>query len=558
VNINKTGSRTDGPWALPTPLTQSFNGHNNALNWQATITFSEDGKRKAIVRYYDGSLRSRQTVTKDNTTNTVVTAETFYDGQGRPAVQVLPVPGINNIISYIGGLNLFKSNTQLNLPNDQTLTDDPAKFFDMQPIATAISITPALATNTGASKYYSTSNPELSSGTNAHIPDAEGYPYTVTRYMPDATGRVMAQSGVGAAMQMGKGHETKYYYGTPAQEELDGLFGTEAGNYTHYYKNMVKDANGQMTVSYTDMHGRTIASALAGDAPTNLVALDLTQYPNQTGTNINRNLLDNNSNVVKNNSIESVNTLLVPATTNYSFRYELNADKLSLTSCTGASICYDCLYDLEITITDESGDHDPIVRKFKNVSLRSGDDCNSTSSSPTFSKDTYINVSNSTCDNVSNNVIQFCESLQPGSYSVRKTLTISEASLQADKDLYITKGLCDTEQTLITTIYNALVSSSGCGNTPPANTCSDCLAKLGSQTDYRTNFLNSIGNPSPVPADGSCAVPDQCSGVRLLAAASRSNDWLTGLLQGSGTAQGTPPAPRPRPASGPANNARQC
>jgi hypothetical protein len=266
----------------------SFGGHDNNLNWQVTTSYAEDGKRKTVMQYYDGSLWNRQTVTKDNVTNTTLASETFYDGQGRPAVQVLPAPGLTSVIAYTKNLNLF---------NGQSQNEDPAKFFDLQPAATPNSLTSPLAATTGAAQYYSASNPEVNDGSNKYIPDAEGYPYTVARYTPDGTGRVMSQSGVGADLKMGSGHETKYYYGGAAQEELDGLFGTEAGNHTHYLKNMVKDANGQMSVSYVDMHGRTVATALAGDAPQNIAALNLnqTQYPNQAGTNITRNLLDNTS-----------------------------------------------------------------------------------------------------------------------------------------------------------------------------------------------------------------------------------------------------------------------
>src|SRR5690606_39915586 len=67
-----------------------FMGHQRRLNWQSSITFAEDGKRKVVVQYFDGSLRSRQTVTKDNSTGTTLVSETYYDYQGRPAMQVLP------------------------------------------------------------------------------------------------------------------------------------------------------------------------------------------------------------------------------------------------------------------------------------------------------------------------------------------------------------------------------------------------------------------------------------------------------------------------------------
>jgi RHS repeat-associated protein len=483
VNINKTGNRTDGLWSAI--QVQPFAGHNNALNWQATISFAEEGKRKAVIQYYDGSLRGRQTVTKDNSTNTVVSAETFYDGQGRPAIQVLPAPGVSNIMKYTTGLNLFEG---------QTVNADPTRFFDMQPLLTPNSLTTRLKSDTGASKYYSASNQDAGTGINAHIPDAEGYPYTVTRYTPDATGRIMAQSGVGAALQMGKGHETKYYYGTPAQEELDGLFGTEVGNYTHYFKNMVKDANGQMSVSYVDMNGRTIATALAGDAPAGMQALDLntTQYPNQAGTSITRNLLNKNTNIVKNNSVESVTSLLVPATTNYAFRYELTPQVLQLTSCTNTSVCYDCMYNLEFAIADESGDAAPIIKKFNNVKVTPDDSCS-----------TPVTSFKDEANNTVSNIIQFTQQLQPGSYTIRKTLTISEASVQTYKDMYITKGLCKAEQTLIDEVYTALLDSSTCDDAPPASACAACNISLGDSATYRTAYLKSIYDsvPSQVPAN---------------------------------------------------------
>ncbi|MBS1565362.1 MAG: hypothetical protein JST39_13295, partial [Bacteroidetes bacterium] len=82
-----------------------YNGHQRNLNWQATTSFAEEGKRKTVVQYYDGSLRARQTVTKDNTTNTTIVSESFYDYQGRPVIQVLPSPTLHTIIGYSRNFN---------------------------------------------------------------------------------------------------------------------------------------------------------------------------------------------------------------------------------------------------------------------------------------------------------------------------------------------------------------------------------------------------------------------------------------------------------------------
>lgn len=478
VNLRNSGTRTDGPWSYV--RFQAFNGHDSTLNWQSTITYAEEGKRKAIMQYYDGSLRGRQTVTKDNVTNTVISGETFFDGQGRPAVQVLPVPGVSTTIKYTNDLNFFKGQLSID--------EDPAKFFDLQPIATPNSFTTPMDTTRGAAKYYSALNPEINTGSNVTIPKAEGFPYSYTRYTPDGTGRLMAQSGVGAAFQMGKGHETKYYYGSASQEMLDGLFGTEVGSYSHYFKNMVRDANGQMSVSYVDMHGRTIATALAGESPTNLTALDLnaSQYPNQAGRYITQNLISKNSNIAKNNSIEAINTLLVPARGLYNFRYELNPQSLQLTL--GTTLCYDCMYNLEISITDESGDTAPIVKKYNNINVSADDNC--ATAIGQFANDTTGAVSN---------IAQFSLTLEPGSYIVRKSLALSESSVQKYREEYLVKAIGKTEQQVIDSVHTVLKTVSGCAVAPPVVNCKACLDSLGTLVSYKTKYLNSIGNPTVTP-----------------------------------------------------------
>src|SRR5690606_30809065 len=91
---------------------------------------------------------------------------------------------------------------------------------------------------------------------NKFIPNSEGsiageaYPFTETRFTAD--GRLASRGGVGPDFQIGSGQETKYYYESVAQEELDALFGTDAGLASHYFKNIVRDANGQYSVGYSD------------------------------------------------------------------------------------------------------------------------------------------------------------------------------------------------------------------------------------------------------------------------------------------------------------------
>ncbi len=491
VNIDENGTRLDGPWS--NRITYAFSGHEPKFNWQVTTSFAEEGKRNTVIEYYDGSLRPRQTVTKDNENKTTIASETFYDPQGRPAIQILPVPEINpggeaSVIKYKHNLNFF--NTQL--PGQ-----DPADIFDLKPIN---SLEPLVGSidHKGADYYYSDKNPEHNTGINKYIPDAGGYPYTQTQYTPDGTGRVMIQSGVGAAHKMGSGRETKYYYGSPAQEELDGLFGTEVGNRTHYFKNMVKDANGQLSVSYVDMHGRTIATALAGAPTTNLQSLNFNNndvYTNQSSQQVVRDLLDDNTNIVKENAVESVNTILVSAPGTYTFDYSLDPDKLQLASCTPeVQLCYDCLYDLEISITDETGDTNPLVWTITNVSLDPDDDC-----STPVSDLTVMSSPIGSQATVSGTTISFSRSLEPGSYSVRKTLSISESSFQRYLQLYSSKAMCQTKEQLTNSIFADLKEETGCDDPSPeegeiAAACTACMENLGeSDEEFKDNYLSSLG-----------------------------------------------------------------
>jgi|GEM_PF-612151 len=487
VSIKDNGSCIDGVWSDVQQF--QFDGHNSGLNWQATTSFAEDGKRKSVMQYYDGSLRSRQTVTKDNSTNKTITAETFYDGQGRPALQVLPAPGISEVIAYTKNLNLF---------NEQSANEDPANYFDLKPINEPDDNERKLQTSGGASRYYSSANEAINTGNNKFIPNADGYPYSLTRYTPDATGRVQAQSGVGEEFRMGGGHETKYYYGTTSQEELDGLFGTEVGEFSHYFKNMVRDANGQMSVSYVDMHGRTIATALAGNSPASLKPLDIGNpniYDLQKDANITSNLLSSGTNTVKDNALESVNTILVPASGIYNFSYHLDPAALQLPKCSSPDLCYKYIYNLEIAINNEAGENS--IQLIQNGTA-------STTSTPNLTKK-FNNKSNfnangcsaaftdETGSPVADNIVNISVQLQPGSYTIRKTLTLDEESLQTYLQQYLQPnvGICSTKEQIIDSIYTILKSTTGCEvtNSSTVSDCQRCQDQLGTFQQYKAGYL---------------------------------------------------------------------
>lgn len=237
--------------------------HEDKKNWQYQSTYAEDGKKKEVVQYFDGSLRGRQTVTRINSHNQSVVAETVYDNEGRGVVQILPVPQDNPALKYYTGLNKSDISGGV-LPYSH-------KNFDWEttvdPNVCETQLAEKLHGSSGSGNYYSTAGHTSDTDWQQFVPDAKGYGFTIVEYTPDNTGRMRKQSGVGIDHTLGSGHETMYYYTQPAQEELNRLFGHKVGYKQRYKKNMVVDANGQVSISYLDPQGRVVATTLAGADP---------------------------------------------------------------------------------------------------------------------------------------------------------------------------------------------------------------------------------------------------------------------------------------------------
>lgn len=439
----------------------SYEGHERNLNWQSNISFAEEGKRKVVIQYFDGSLRSRQTVTKDNTTNKTIVAETYYDYQGRPAIQVMPAPSLSNVIQYTAAFNVSINGAEYTQSNYDTLPN-PGLYCTTS--ADSMSVL------SGASQYYSPNNPNKMIGMNQFIPDAKRYPFTETEYTQDNTGRISRQSGVGPDHQLGTGHETKYFYGTPDQKELNALFGTEVGDKSHYFKNMVRDANGQYSVSYVDMRGRTIATALAGNAPEGIAAL-----PSNNSVMVTESLADSGSVFFQDLSIIHQKSMLVPVAGNYNFKYSLTPEALTIPNCDSIDICYTCLYDLEITITDNCNNQNmPGDSAFKTI-IRNFSFGEIAASCPPGS------------DPLS---VQFDLLLQEGSYQVTKKLTVNKDAYFYYRDsIYLPNNTCVSMEDFINEQKEIIANL----NTSCIPSCDSCRSSLGTLDEFRDDFAAQTG-----------------------------------------------------------------
>jgi RHS repeat-associated protein len=422
--------------------------HERNLNWQYNATFAEEGKRKEVMSYFDGTLRNRQTVTINNSDNIAVAQESVFDPLGRPTVNILPAPINNNQLKYYPGLNVN---------ND----GEPYSHTDITEGISCRTGAAEMKTTSGASQYYSAANPFTSFRLSRYIPDAEKFPFTVTEYTGDNTGRIRSQGGVGPAFQMGSTHETRYFYEKPTQTELDRLFGVEAGYAEHYLKNTVQDANGQLSVSYVSASGKTIATALAGPAPTNLEALPSNgegAVVSQTNEMFGPTSFERNASDYR---MFATASFVVKTSGIYKFDYRVDPYKLqTLYSNEDSVICSNCYYDVVIRIKN---DCDSVL--------------NETIRPSAFSFDTSCVYSDTIRGSIELNISKI------GEYYVSYSLRVSEKALNYfdsthfEKNTDIKRFNSFLQQSLLSTDFY------GC-----FNDCETCIDELGTKDEFVDRF----------------------------------------------------------------------
>lgn len=180
-----------------------YEGLEDSLTWQYTASYAEEGKKKEVLSFYDGSLRKRQEVTVLNTDSVAVVGEFFYDYVGRQAIVSVPVPTLNKGLRYYGtngNMNgAFNGIVHKNDYDADTTIGRPHPF----PV------------NSGSAIYYSSANPfvnHIQWPNINQVPQDSGYTYSHTRYLADGTDRVHSQSSPGAAFKMGGGHDKVYLW----------------------------------------------------------------------------------------------------------------------------------------------------------------------------------------------------------------------------------------------------------------------------------------------------------------------------------------------------------
>ncbi len=452
--------------------------HDKKKNWQLTTTFAEEGKKKEVINYADGSNRSRQSVTRINSTKDVIVAETIYDFQGRPAINVLPVPVKKEDCEDENYEPAIRFYPEFNV-NDGGVSYTKQDFDLDDENNDCVSLTNPMGTQNGASNYYSPINPDKNNQ-QAFLPDAKKYPFTQVEYTPDNTGRIRRQSGVGEDFMLNTTHETKYLYGKPDQIYLDRLFGSEVGYAAHYKKNAVIDANGQVSVSYLDQEGRVVATALAGTVDNGMIPLE-------SETDATKQLTVDyfEKNAVGVSSVNTINTtgngiefskeILVIIPGDYIISYDVNNDPFE-EECL-PDICFNCVYELEVKITDGCGE---VIKDNTN------NDVYFSGFTGSFIQGENGVTFTTNCENNSyiNNTHTYTANLVAGNYTISKTLILHQPAIDYYAEIYKDAENNTCGQTLQDFIdaEMAQVDTSSC-----YITCESCVAALGTKEDFVSN-----------------------------------------------------------------------
>jgi len=233
-----------------------------------------------------------------------------------------------------------------------------------------------------------------------------------------------------------------------------------------------------MSISYIDAHGRTVATALAGNIPpfpTNQG--NEPEYPTSVET-IEIDLLNNQ---ILGQSLVSGFTLVPEVDGQFVFNYVMDTMSFS-PECAPMDICYDCLYDLELKVTDECGN-----------SFNAG--------SPfihTISNFTFGAILDTLCSNSPTGIVDdFTLALNKGeTYHISKVLTVSRSAAEEYVGHFLSQASCSPNLDSMIADFQSKVDLGGCGMT-----CESCYEDIGSYSTFEAAYFAELGVTSPQQSD---------------------------------------------------------
>lgn len=454
--------------------------HEANKNWAFGAAYTERGHSSPGISYADGTLRSRQQVgyvfssSMSSGNSYSVVSETIYDHAGRPAIQTLPVTSREVRFQYYENFNVNGSSQKYSY-----------KDFDLDPIQVCDDpmIPAPFGTSSGAGRYYSSMNAQPTE-MQAYTPDADGYPFAAIRYTPDPTGRISAQGGLGNTHVLGGAHDVEYYYAVPLQTELDMLFGTDVG-YENYYKKMITvDENGQVSVSYYNISGNVVATALAGEAPVSLDAIkdedtDVDLYTQEKITlevdllNKSQNYEQGSSNILSPDGKSLIINRQIGVSSPGDYEFSYNVMGVDFEDECLPSLCFDCVYDVTISLTDDCGlemiPSGPLSYRIGGTAW--DDACNEDEE---LGEQTFV-----------------VADLPVGSYTLTKKLSVVQESIDYYVDRYLAENTCQMRPSDFYVAPDTMDCEKTC------ESCREELTNMGSFQEFFDHYMASVPDPEP-------------------------------------------------------------
>ena len=360
------------PKAVTIPISYLSNGGdttNQKINWTYNVTYLEDGKTAQSMSYVDGLGNVRQVQAYDNVKGIIMLAETAYSEEGGGTVQSMmapmslastDVPTADTARYRVVATNMscqkvfgYAKNFFDVIVAGQRY-DFATEHFDREQYSASVGLVPAqystmtaqaVDESQGVGKYYSQNNPM-----EPYVDVASGYPYAYTVSEKEPASRPLRVSGVGTDFKINSGKEIKYAYLTASQDELARVFGySEVKNtQTNVEKTITVDPNGTGTVTYTDLEGKVIATALVGCSKASGPLATLVE-PGSSSFKFQQNLLDNDAQQAETLVKQAAATFYVgcdstPVEIKHLFEVARWAPQ--------GSSCEDCKFTVDVSITN--------------------------------------------------------------------------------------------------------------------------------------------------------------------------------------------------------------
>ncbi len=337
--------------------------HANKINWAYEVTYLDEGKTNQSISYLDGLGKPRQHQVLLNTQAQVMATETAYSEEGGGPVQTLVAPTNSSQFNY--------AHRFFDVSEGGQWSDFTTAHFDREIQGTSAIMSPSAVDNTLAGSvgyYYSNNNTQ-----EAYVDAANGFPYAYSVLHKDPLNRLYKTGGVGETFKVTSGKEIETYTTNAQEQELARVYGVDkARTLTNITKTIVRDPNGVESISFTDVEGKVIATALNSCNAPNMNAL---VEDGMNGFTTRVNVLKND-NFLSDGQVKtsSANFYLSCGNVPVNLRYQIDLGSFT----TGPTSCRNCEYTLNIRVVEDATGLDVYSKDLKLPSSATQVSCNTT------------------------------------------------------------------------------------------------------------------------------------------------------------------------------------